>query len=179
MDQERVAMKIVDVYKFTGEVFLKTLYYAIEASYNTTKNRIENRSFIKETNWNRFMGTSEAKHFQTFLSEEINSERLKSYLEDYGVGFSIKDNKDGTSTIAIDAKNVKALEESFNKVVNDLTDPQKAVAVNKKLIKSPANMTITEKISHYKKKMQQEIKANSAVKKAAPNKAKIKAGKEI
>ena len=34
MEQERVAMKIADVYKLSGELILKAMYYAIEEARN-------------------------------------------------------------------------------------------------------------------------------------------------
>lgn len=171
MDQERVGMKIADVYKLTGELFLKALYYAIENGYQNIKTYAENKTFSDKTNWNQFMATKETKHFETFLNSEVNSERLEEYLKEYDVGFSIKDNGDGTSTIAIDAKNVQALEASFKGVINDLTDPNKAEKLKENLVKSPKNMTVTEKLAYYKKQVKAEIKAKAKVQAKTPKKA--------
>lgn len=104
MDQERVGMKVADVYKLSGEFLLKALYYAIEEGYQKVKIHMENKTFVDQTKWNQFLATKETKHFETFLTSEINSKRLEEYLKRYHVGFAIQDNKDGTSTIAIDAK---------------------------------------------------------------------------
>lgn len=164
MEQEQVAMKVSEVYKLTGELFLKALYYAIENGYQSVKLYAENKTFSVKTNWNEFMATKETKHFETFLNSEVNTERLEEYLKGYDVGFSIKDNRDGTSTIAIDAKNIQALEASFKGVINDLTDPNKAEKLKETLVKSPKNMSLTEKIAYYKKQVKAEIKAKAKVK---------------
>ena len=73
MDQERVATKVVDVYKLTGELFLKTMYQMLEGSYQKVKDRAESKVFTDKANWNKFMATSETKHFQTFMVSEVNS----------------------------------------------------------------------------------------------------------
>lgn len=170
MEQEQVAMKVVNVYRLTGELLLKAMYYAIEESYQKVKEFSENQTFTDKTNWNKFMATAETKHFETFLTSEINSERLEEYLKGYNVGFSIMDNKDGTSTVAIDAKNVQALEASFKGVINDLTKPEKAEKLTKNLIKTPKTMTLKEKLTYYKKKVTAEIKAKDKVKTPMPKK---------
>lgn len=174
MDQERVGMKIADLYKLTGELFLKALYYAIENGYQSVKTSAENSIFSGKTNWNQFLATKETKHFETFLHSEVNGERLKEYLKEYGVGFAIKDNGNGTSTIAIDAKNLQALEASFKGVINDLTDPNKAEKLKADLVKNPKNMAVTEKLAYYKKQVKAEIKAKSQVKAKTPKKALAK-----
>lgn len=171
MDQERVAMKIVDVYKLTGELILKALYYALEEGYQRVKIHSENKVFSEKTDWNRFMATKEAKHFETFMSSEVNTERLEEYLKGYGVGFSIRENDNGTSTIAIDAKNIQALEASFKGVINDLTDPKKAEKLTSYLLKNPKNMTVNEKLVYYKKQVKAEVKAKAMVK--APSAKKV------
>lgn len=170
MDQERVGMKVADVYKMTGEMLLKAMYYAMTESSNLIKNHYENKTYSNEVNWNKFMETKETKHFETFMNSEVNTERLKEYLKGYDVGFSIKDNENGTSTIAIDAKNVQALEASFKGVINDLTDPNKAEQLTNKLLKTPQNMTIQEKLAYYKKQVKAEIKAKDQVKAKTPKK---------
>lgn len=171
MDQERIGMKIADVYKITGELALKALYYAmIEGPSKVVHQRMGNRTFTEKANWNQFMATKETKHFETFMTNEVNTKRLEEYLKGYGVGFSIKENDNGTSTIAIDAKNVQALEASFKGVINDLTDPNKSEKLKNNLVKSPKNMTIKEKLAYYKKQIKSEIKAKSQVKDKAPMK---------
>lgn len=170
MEQERVAMKIADVYKLSGELILKAMYYAIEEARNRSSISAENMMFTGETNWNQFMATRETKHFETFMTSEVNSERLTEYLKGYDVGFSIKDNGNGTSTIAIDSKNVKALEASFKGVINDLTNDN-GKELSERLVKSLKNMTISEKINYYKKRVKAEIKTKVKLKDKAPKKA--------
>ncbi|BCP62932.1 hypothetical protein SUT380_21200 (plasmid) [Streptococcus parasuis] len=171
MDQERAGMKVSEVYKVTGEFILKALYYAIENGYQKIQNNRENKVFSDKTNWNQFMATKETKHFETFMNHEVNTERLEQYLKGYDVGFSIKDNRNGTSTIAIDAKNVKALEASFKGIINDLTNPNKAEKLSYNLVKSPKNMTVKEKLTYYKKQVKADIKAKNQVKVPTPKKA--------
>lgn len=157
MDQERIGIKVADIYKMTGEMVLKAMYYAMEYSASQLKAFEENKTFTGETNWNKFLATAETKHFETFLTSEINTERLTEYLKGYNVGFTIKENDNGTSTIAIDAKNVKALEESFKGVINDLTNPEKAQNLQERLVKTTKTMTVKEKLSYYTKKVKEEM----------------------
>ena len=96
-------------------------------------------------------------------------EKLKQYLNQYEVGFAMKENKDGTNTIAIDAKNVQVLQNAFKAVINDLTNPEKAEKTSKELTKSPQNMALKEKLTYYK---QQTAKALA-------DKAKSKVTKKI
>lgn len=178
MDQERIGMKVADVYKLTGEFVLKAMYYAMEHSASQLRTIQENKAFTEETNWNQFLATKDTKHFETFMTSEINAERLKEYLKGYEVGFAIKDNGNGTSTIAIDAKNVQALEASFKGVINDLTNPEKAQKLQENLVKSPKNMTVKEKLSYYKKQVRAEIaKKPKSLEKG--NKLKSKGEKEL
>lgn len=179
MEQERVAMKVADVYKLTGELLLKAMYYAMEETTSRFKSYSENKTYTKEVNWNQFMATSETKHFEDFMTSEVNSNRLREYLESYGVGFSIKEHSNGTSTVAIDAKNVQVLEKSFKGVINDLTDLNKAEKLTKNLIKSPKNMTIQEKLAYYKKQVQTEIQAKEQVKAPTPKKVLTKEEKGL
>ena len=174
MDQERVATKVVDVYKLTGELFLKTMYQMLEGSHQKVKERAESKVFTDKANWNKFMATSETKHFQTFMVSEVNSDRLEEYLKGYEIGFAVKDNKDGTCTIAIDAKNVKALEASFKGVINDLTDPGKAEKLTNNLVKNSKNMNLQEKLAYHKQQVKVEIQAKSVEKAAIPKKTLAK-----
>lgn len=176
MDQERIGMKIADVYKMSGELLLKTMYYALEEAYKRANNNAENRVFYDETNWNKFLATKETKHFETFLNSELNSERLREYLKGYGIGFSIKDNGNGTSTIVIDAKNIKALENSFKGVINDLTDPTKTEKINQKLTNSPKNMSLREKIAYYKKQVKNDVQSQAKTKTAKKTVSKDERG---
>jgi len=176
MDQERIGMKVADIYKLTGEMLLKSMYYALEESYHKLNHYLENKTYTDKTNWNQFMATKETKHFETFLNSELNSERLEEYLKQYEVGFSIKDNGNGTSTIAIDAKNVQALEASFKGVINDLTDPTKAEKINEKIINSSKNMNLKQKIAYYKQQVKRDMKSKVNTKTAKKTKAKEERG---
>lgn len=174
MDQEHVARKVTDVYKLTGELLLKALYQMMEEVYQRAQDHAANKVFTEKTNWNKFMATSETKHFETFMTSELNSELLEEYLKGYEVGFAVKDNKDGTSTIAIDAKNVKALEESFKGVINDLTDPKKSEKLMNSLVKTPRNMNLEDKLAYHKQQVQAEIKAKTLEKAPSPKKVLAK-----
>ena len=41
MDQERIGMKVADIYKLTGEMLLKSMYYALEESYHKLNHYLE------------------------------------------------------------------------------------------------------------------------------------------
>ena len=77
MDQERIGMKVADIYKLTGEMFLKSMYYALEESYHKLNHYLENKKYTDKTKWNQFMATKDKKNFETFLKYEMNSESLE------------------------------------------------------------------------------------------------------
>ncbi|MFS1664497.1 hypothetical protein [Streptococcus sp. zg-JUN1979] len=174
MEQEQVAMKVADVYKVTGEFFLKSLLVAIEGGHDFTHKLFARKQFIGEAGWHQFLATDEEKHFETFLTSEVNSEQLKTYLKRYDVSYAIQENKDGTSTIAIASKNVKALEESFKGVINDLTSPdnEKAEELRRKLVKGSHNMSPSERVAYERQKSMQAQKGK--VKGAVKHRPKVK-----
>lgn len=164
MDQERIGIKVKDVYKITAETILKAMYYLLEESYQRIKMHEQNKSFTGQTSWNKFLATKSKKHFQEVANSELNMKRLEAYLDKYEVGFAVKDNGDGTSTIAIDAKNIEALETSFKKVIDDLTDPDASKEFAKKVVKDDKSMTVEEKIERHSKQIAADVKQKIQIK---------------
>ena len=71
-----------------------------------------------------------------------------------------------------------SLGSKFQRVIKDLTEPEKAEKLTKNLIKTPKTMTLKEKLTYYKKKVTAEIKSKDKVKTPTPKKAiaKMKRG---
>lgn len=166
MDQERVAMQIKNIFLFTGEFALKALYEGFRAGVDITHEIVSNKTFTSETKWNRLMATADPKDIRTFLSSEINADKLKTYLKQEKVGFSIRNEKNGQSTLLFEAKNKSLIENAFNRLIDDIAKDPKAL--NDKLLKSPKNMNFQEKLNHFKNKsdvmVTEQLKKNPVVK---------------
>ena len=71
MEQEQTLYKIKDVSKLTGELFLKILFYMTETIQDRIQTYQANKTFVGETNWNKFMATDAPKEIKQFRSEEM------------------------------------------------------------------------------------------------------------
>ena len=120
MEQEQTLYKIKDVSKLTGELFLKILFYMTETIQDRIQTYQANKTFVGETNWNKFMATDAPKEIKQFRSEEMNLERLKEYLNDYQIGFSVREMPDSTMTLAFETKNKAMVEQAFTFTFDNL-----------------------------------------------------------
>ncbi len=80
---------------------------------------------------------------------EAHLEKLKNYLESYGIGFTTKKTKgqEGQDLI-FEVKNKAIVERSMEKALQDMTrNPQK---VADKIAKKPGDRSISEKIAYFK-----------------------------
>ncbi|WP_249630224.1 DUF3801 domain-containing protein [Streptococcus uberis] len=176
MNQEQMMLKMKDMSKLTGEGLLKALLFMLENGRDQLKAHQANKSFTGETQWNKIMATNAPKELKQFRSNELNLERLKSYLNERGVAFAFRQQKDGKMEFVFESKNKQIVEEVFKELINDLTDTKKVQNLNKMLLKTPKNMGFEDKLDYYKQRSAQEIKEKLAKSKSikAPKKAKEK-----
>ncbi len=66
MEQEQTLYKIKDVSKLTGELFLKILFYMTETIQDRIQTYQANKTFVGETNWNKFMATDAQRKLSSF-----------------------------------------------------------------------------------------------------------------
>lgn len=162
MEQEQTLYKIKDVSKLTGELFLKILFYMTETIQDRIQTYQANKTFVGETNWNKFMATDAPKEIKQFRSEEMNLERLKEYLNDYQIGFSVREMPDSTMTLAFETKNKAMVEQAFSDTLEAVVEPDKLAKVSQKLVKTPENMNVKERLAYYQEQSRAAIQAKQA-----------------
>lgn len=176
MEQERTIFQVKDVSKLTGEMLLKMLAYMVEYMNDQGQKYMNRRRFNAETRWNQFMASDNAKEVKTFLSNEVNLDKLKDYLEEYKIGFATQNLKDNRVMLAFEVKNKELVKEAYERFLTNLTSPQDTKKLNQDLLKSPENMNLEEKITHFK--VQEQVKIQAAVQKA-PKITKPSPSKEV
>lgn len=163
MNQEQTMYKIKDVSKLTGELLLKILFYMSENIQDSIHTHLANSSFKGETNWNKFMATDAPKEIKQFRSEEMNLDRLKDYMSDYKIGFSVKDMADGSKTLAFETKNQAMVEQAFADTLEAVVEPEKLEQMSQKLVKRPENMNVKDKLAYYREQSQIAIQAKQTL----------------
>jgi hypothetical protein len=176
MEQERTIFQVKDVSKLTGEMLLKMLAYMVEYMNDQGQKYMNRQRFNAETRWNQFMASDNAKEVKTFLSNEVNLDKLKDYLEEYKIGFATQNLKDNRVMLAFEVKNKELVKEAYERFLTNLTSPQDTKKLNQDLLKSPENMNLEEKITHFK--VQEQVKIQAAVQKA-PKITKPSPSKEV
>lgn len=175
MDQERAAHQLKEFFKLTGELFLKGLYHASQGGVTGFEHYLmskTNRPMLGEQDWDKFMASPDQKELKTFYAQELNVEQLKAYLKDYGIGFALKEGENHRMKLVFHAKDQALVTQAFDDLVKDLTTPDKAQDLTKKLLKTPKNMSFEEKLAYQTAKVKDTIqlaKATQAPRKAVKN----------
>lgn len=174
MDQERMMHQLKDIFKWSGELVLKGLYHASYSSYDWGAMQslimAKSRAATGHQDWEKFMASPENKELKTFYTNEVNLDQLKTYLKGYGVGFALKE-KDDKTLLVFKAKDQAVVTQAFEDLVKDLTTPGQAKALNKRLLKTPKNMSLKEKLAYQTAKVKESIKLREAQAIKAPRKA--------
>jgi hypothetical protein len=110
------------------------------------------------------------------LSNEVNLDRLKAYLEEYKIGFATQALKDNRVMLAFEVKNKELVKKAYEQFLTDLTSPQETKKLTQELLKSPENMNLEEKITHFK--VQEQVKIQAVAEKA-PKITKPSPSKEV
>lgn len=176
MEQERTIFQVKDVSKLTGEMLLKMLAYMVEYMTDQGQKFMKRQRYGAETRWNHFMASDSAKEVKIFLSNEVNLDKLKTYLEEYKIGFATQALKDNRVMLAFEVKNKELVKEAYERFLTNLTNSQDTKKLNQELLKSPENMNLEEKITHFK--VQEQVKIQAAVQKA-PKITKASPSKEV
>ena len=176
MEQERTIFQVKDVSKLTGEMLLKMLAYMVEYMTDQGQKYMKRQRYGAETRWNQFMASDSAKEVKTFLSNEVNLDKLKAYLEEYKIGFATQALKDNRVMLAFEVKNKELVKKAYEQFLTDLTSPQETKNLNQELLKSPENMNLEEKITHFK--VQEQVKIQAVAEKA-PKITKPSPSKEV
>lgn len=164
MDDERVIRQMGRFGTVTGEVMLKMLFHATNAGLQLYLVKQNNRTFRGEADWFKFIQTSDSKDVKEFLKSEINLDAFKKELKRYGIGFAFKDQGDGKMLFVYHFKDKALVEQALSNVIKQLTHTPKDLSM--KLVKTPKNMSVTEKIQYYKKEGQKlsQTKTKEAIK---------------
>lgn len=172
-------LKMKDMSKLTGEGLLKALLFMLENGRDQLKAHHANKTFTGEIQWNKIMATNAPKELKLFRTNELNLERLKSYLNERGVAFAFRPQKDGKMEFVFESKNKQIVEEVFKELINDLTDTKKLGNLNKMLLKTPKNMGFEDKLTYYKQRSAEEVKEKLAKSKTIKSPRKSKSKGEI
>ena len=66
--------------------------------------------------------------------------------------------------LAFEVKNKELVKKAYEQFLTDLTSPQETKKLNQELLKSPENMNLEEKITHFK--VQEQVKIQAVAEKA-------------
>lgn len=164
MDQERNMTQITTNAKVVGETLLKLLWLAGNDGKNKITQRRENQVFVGQIPWQKFMATKGTKEVRTFMTSEVNLDKVKKEMEAMGVGFAFHYNADKTQvTMAFNAKDQAFIRDAFEKVVKDVVKDPKGMTERYKM--KPENMKPEDKIKLYQPKVK-EAGLASALEKA-------------
>ena len=176
MEQERTIFQVKDASKLTGEMLLKMLAYMVEYMNDQGQKYMKRQRYGAETRWNQFMASDSAKEVKTFLNNEVNLDKLKAYLAEYKIGFATQNLKDNRVMLAFEVKNKELVKEAYERFLTNLTTSQYTKKLNQDLLKSPENMNLEEKITHFK--VQEQVKIQAVAEKA-PKITKPSPSKEV
>lgn len=173
MDQERAGQQLKEFFRLTGELFLKALYQGSHLGLEGFQAYLMSRSqqpMTGQQDWDKFMASPDHKELKTFLSHELNVEQLTKYLKAYGIAFSLKEQDNGRTLLSFMAKDQALVTQVFDDLIKDLTSPDKGRRLNQKLLKTPKNMSLEEKIAYKKRVTREAIKLNKDKAIKAPRK---------
>lgn len=177
MEQEATVYKLKDMSKLTGEMLLKTLLFLIENGTEKFQNKMLNPNITGETSWSKFMATDASKTVKEFRSNELNLERLKEYLAAYKIGFALEELKEGQTSLVFYVKDQELVSQAFQNTLEEIVDPDKSEELCDKLILSPKNMNLKQRLNHYKNVVREKIAKNALASKKTISK-KIKGERE-
>ena len=163
MDQDRIVYQLANGAKLTGETFLKALWAMAQHAHDKYQYKQNNQTFVGETNYNKFMATNTEKDSVDFKNSELHLDKLKGYLNDYGIGFTFCRNKGAeTQTLLFEVKNKALVERSVEKAIADITKNPKAAT--DKLAKTAGDRTVSEKIAYFKNAIKSKTKSSAKTK---------------
>ncbi len=165
MEQEQALFQLKNIGKGTGEILLKGILALLEKSKEEGKAISNVLSKNGELNWNKFMSSDASKEIKRFRTSEINLQKLKEYLKQYGVKFSIKELGNNDVALAFEAKNSDVIRDAFEHLVSDVTEVSKddktKEAVNS-LVKDPEAKSFDERLKNAKEETAQKIAVKEA-----------------
>lgn len=174
MDQERAGQQLKEFFRLTGELVLKALYQGSHMGLEGFQTYLISRrqkAMTGQQDWDEFMASPDHKELKTFFSHELNVEQLTNYFKDYGIAFSLKEQDKGRTLLSFAAKDQSLVIQVFDDLIRDLTTPDKGEKLNQKLLKTPKNMSLEEKIAYKRRVTKESVKRNKEKAIKAPRKA--------
>lgn len=153
MDQEQVLDRGARVTLQTGKHLLQFLYYSL----TQLAKKHQEMKFSGEMAYKDFMKSPRTKDHREFVKADVDFKKLQKAFKDYGVDFSLTDNKDGTMQVWFYASDEKVIAAAVNDVVeNIVTNPKEAKENYMKPKKSfPPKEQIKQVKEQIKAKLQQ------------------------
>lgn len=176
MEEERIIMSFGKTGKVGVDFILKTLSYFSEA-LNVSLSTFQNQSIVGETTWHKLIRSNNKIAIQEMANTEVNLDKLKSELKNYGIGFAFYQ-KPNSNTVymAYAVKHENVVAQAVSDVLKEIADNPKSFMNNIK--KEPYEQTLNEKLKYYKKQEQAEIKRTSVKQQATIHKQDSKSAFE-
>ncbi|MGT2910679.1 DUF3801 domain-containing protein [Streptococcus cameli] len=152
MNEEIVVQQLFRGSLLAGEVVMKSFYMATVKAHEIHSMRASNHIPFKETSWKKMLATAGQKDVQEFMTNYVNLAAFKDELKKYGVGFAFKEQEDGKTLLMYHFKNKAIVERALSDVLLNIQD--KPRDFTKKVLKTPKNMTVKEKLAYYQKEAQ-------------------------
>lgn len=148
MNQEQALYKISDVAKLSGEFLLKALFYMVTDAADGVTNLLPKKGVGSEQHYYKFMATEGSKMVETFKASELHVTTLKSYLEQFGVTFAMKEQENGQKLLVFEAKDKALVAEAFSQTLDKLTNDKGAKELVDELAVKPRPMNLEERIQY-------------------------------
>ena len=132
---------------YTGQIFLSVL------------KQVQTRLIpgVSTSNWDILKTVEHNPNYQKFLNSHIALNVLEVRLpKDYDLFFRYEV-KDGVHKASIGTSDIENLVSSINKILDDLTSPDKRDIIYHRYIKGHHNMDLDEKIAYYQEIERREI----------------------
>lgn len=147
MDQERVYRATVEKAKLTLEWLFKCATYLVREVRDHQNYQKAHKSYTGETSLKKFLETNTHKNVQELAVSPLHMDRLKTYLNEQGIGFHVKEVGDKYQ-VYFESKNTKLFEAALKDTIEDLTkNPDKV----KDLVKKDYELTPKEQMDRLAK----------------------------
>ncbi|MBF0780593.1 MULTISPECIES: hypothetical protein [unclassified Granulicatella] len=151
MDEEHIVISFGRTGQIMADFMLKALFLSVDKIMELKGMR----TFLGETEWQKFISGADKVDVQDLLTTEVNLDKLKTELERYGIGFAFYKQSESKTLMAYALKHKAIVEKVFSEVIKDIIKEPKKFADSVK--KHPHEKTVTEKLKEYKEKTAKEV----------------------
>lgn len=165
MEQKEVIHKISVGSNMTVRATVQLLDQIESWLSDAIKSRI-NTTMVGEQPLYKLLNNSNSPLTSELVNESVSLDKLKEYLNEQGLAFAFKENKDGSRNLFFKVQDKELAFKALENVKNDMLSNPDGVA--NKIVKDPNKVTFAEKVSialedqrKLPKQNAPEIKANT------------------